>query len=187
MTIIAGQFKGRKILEPTDKKTRPLKDLVRESIFNILEHSKGQLPKLNNSYVLDLFSGTGSFGIECLSRGARKVIFFENYFNSIKILKKNIISLKLEKKTNILKKNAYDFNKTNLKIKQFDLVFLDPPFKDNKVFKLINEIKKSKFINDETLLILHRNKKYKENFDENIKILKEKSYGLSRIIFGKIN
>ena len=67
------------------------------------------------------------------------------------------------------------------------MVFLDPPFKDNKVFKLFNEIKKSKFINDETLLILHRNKKYKENFDENIKILKEKSYGLSRIIFGKIN
>ena len=95
MRIVGGYLKGRKILNTLDKSTRPLKDLVRESIFNILEHSKGQLPKLNNSYVLDLFSGTGSFGIECLSRGARKVIFFENYFNSIKILKKNIISLKL--------------------------------------------------------------------------------------------
>ena len=86
MRIIGGFFRGKKILGPIDRSTRPLKDLVRESIFNILEHSKNEFVKLNKANVLDLFSGTGSFGIECLSRGAEKVIFFENYYNSIKIL-----------------------------------------------------------------------------------------------------
>ena len=88
MRIIGGELKGKNILLPKDKYTRPLKDLVRESIFNIIEHSIRERVIINKSIILDLFSGTGSFGIECLSRGAKKVIFFENYKNSIKNLKK---------------------------------------------------------------------------------------------------
>ena len=79
MRIISGLYKGRKIFEPTDNLTRPLKDLVRESIFNILEHSSLSSKKIFKSNVLDLFSGSGSFGLECISRGALKVIFVENY------------------------------------------------------------------------------------------------------------
>ena len=78
MRIISGVFKGKKILEPKDIKTRPLKDLTKESIFNILNHSKKFSINLKESIVLDLFSGVGSFGIECLSRGAKNVIFVEN-------------------------------------------------------------------------------------------------------------
>ena len=88
MRIISGNLRGKKILSPLDKSTRPLKDMVRESIFNIIEHSKKESVAIKNANVLDLFSGTGSFGIECLSRGAKQVIFFENYKESIKILKK---------------------------------------------------------------------------------------------------
>ena len=94
MRVIGGNLKGKKLLIPLDKSTRPLKDMVRESIFNILDHSSKVSKNINNSNVLDLFSGTGSFGIECLSRGAQEVIFFENYSNSIKILKSNIFNLK---------------------------------------------------------------------------------------------
>ena len=75
MRIISGSFKGKKILEPKDKKTRPLKDLTKESIFNIIMHSNKFKINFANSYILDLFSGVGSFGIECLSRGVKKVIF----------------------------------------------------------------------------------------------------------------
>ena len=81
MRIIGGNLKGKKILNPKDKSTRPLKDLVRESIFNIIEHSKNEFVNLNGAKVLDLFSGTGSFGIECISRGAEKVIFFWKLLN----------------------------------------------------------------------------------------------------------
>ena len=77
MRIIGGNLRGKKILNTTDKSTRPLKDMVRESIFNVIEHSINEYVELKNAKVLDLFSGTGSFGIECLSRGAKKVIFFK--------------------------------------------------------------------------------------------------------------
>ena len=70
MRIIGGTHKGTKILESFDKNTRPLKDLVKESILNILEYSKDSRIELKNSLILDLFSGTGSFGLECISRGA---------------------------------------------------------------------------------------------------------------------
>ena len=79
MRIISGFFKGKKILEPKDSKTRPLKDLTKESIFNIIKHSNKFKINLVDSFVLDLFCGVGSFGLECLSRGVKKVVFIENY------------------------------------------------------------------------------------------------------------
>ena len=88
MRIISGSYKGKKILLPKDKLTRPLKDLTKESIFNILEHSKLFNIELENSNILDLFSGVGSFGLECLSRGAKNVTFLESYTGVLNILKK---------------------------------------------------------------------------------------------------
>ena len=69
MRIISGLFKGKKIIEPKDLKTRPLKDLTKESIFNIINHSNKFKVSMNNGLILDVFSGIGSFGIECISRG----------------------------------------------------------------------------------------------------------------------
>ena len=97
MRIISGNFKGKKILLPKDKLTRPLKDLTKESIFNILKHSKLLNVELENSNILDLFSGVGSFGLECLSRGAKNVTFLESYTEVLSVLKKNIDNLKSAK------------------------------------------------------------------------------------------
>ena len=77
MRIISGTFKGKKILQPQDKNTRPLKDLTKESIFNLIDHSKKFKINLKNSVVFDLFSGVGSFGLECLSREAKYVFFLK--------------------------------------------------------------------------------------------------------------
>ena len=87
MRIISGFLKGKKLLEPKDLKTRPLKDLTKESIFNILKHSNKFEINLDGANILDLFSGVGSFGIECLSRGAKNVVFVENYKEVLPILK----------------------------------------------------------------------------------------------------
>jgi len=105
MRIIGGNFKGKKILEPKDKETRPLKDLTKESIFNIINHSNKFSIDLEKSYVLDLFSGTGSFGLECLSRKAKHVCFVENYKGILPILKKNLSNLKTINNYSIIKKN----------------------------------------------------------------------------------
>ena len=96
MRVISGSLRGKKIFEPKDIKTRPLKDLTKESIFNIINHSNKFKVQLMGAHVLDLFSGVGSFGIECISRGASKVIFAENYVGVLPILRKNLMNIKFE-------------------------------------------------------------------------------------------
>ena len=95
MRIISGTFKGRKINYLKNTGTRPLKDAVKESIFNILKHSKLINITVLNSYILDLYSGTGSFGIECISRGAKEVTFVEKNVIAITLLKENLINLSI--------------------------------------------------------------------------------------------
>ena len=186
MRVIGGRLKGKKLLIPLDKSTRPLRDMVRESIFNILDHSSKVPKDINNSKVLDLFSGTGSFGIECLSRGAKEVIFFENYLNSIKVLKKNIFNLKLEHKTKVYETNAYNLKESNLNNEVFDVIFLDPPFKDKEINILIDQIKRLKIADINTIIIIHRNKKSEDNIPKFLNVLDEKNYGLSKILFSKL-
>ena len=101
MRIIGGNFKGKKILDPQDKTTRPLKDLTKESIFNVLIHSNKFSINIKKSIILDLFSGVGSFGLECLSRGAKYVTFVENYSGVLPILKKNLSNLFDNKDSNL--------------------------------------------------------------------------------------
>ena len=182
MRIISGKYRGKKILIPRDRFTRPLKDLVKESIFNILEHSNLFICKMNKAKILDLFSGTGSFGLECISRGASHVTFFENYFPAISILKKNISLLNCDHVSKIINRDVSI--KELKKLDKFDLIFLDPPFKYKKINKLIIDIKKQELIKKNGLIILHRHKNDKEILCEEFKIIRRKSYGISNIFFG---
>ena len=186
MRIISGELKGKKLSVPLDKSTRPLRDMVRESIFNILDHSNKLSTEIYNSKVLDLFSGTGSFGIECLSRGAAEVIFFENYHNSLKILKQNIFNLKLENRSTVFDCSAYNLKEINLEDRTFNIIFLDPPFKDGKIKSLIDQIKKLKVADENSLLLIHRNKKSEDNISQYLNVIVEKNYGLSKIFFCKL-
>ena len=124
MRVISGDLKGKKISLPDDKKTRPLRDLVKESIFNLIEHSNKFSLKLNNANILDLFSGTGSFGIECISRNAQKVTFVENYDLALKILKKNIKSFGIQDKSEIIEKNCFDLFESKKFLKKNLISFL---------------------------------------------------------------
>ena len=107
MRIIAGKLKGSTLHMPKGKYTRPLKDQTKEGIFNLLKHSKKISFQLEKSNILDLYSGTGSFGLECLSRQANKTGFIEKEEKAIKILEKNIKKLKLEKQTNIFSGDVF--------------------------------------------------------------------------------
>ena len=183
MRIISGKFKGKKILHPTDKNTRPLKDLTKESIFNIIKHSQKFSINLESSEILDLFSGTGSFGIECLSRGAKYVTFVENYERILPILKKNLDNLNSQKNYSIFEKNIFnDFNLINLK-KKFDIIFLDPPYKEKDLEKILINITEQKILKLNGTIIIHRHKKQKDVLPKTIKILEEKKYGISKILF----
>jgi len=183
MRIISGSFKGKKIFDPKDNKTRPLKDLAKESIFNIIEHSNKFNTNLIDSNILDLFSGVGSFGIECLSRGSKKVTFVENYSGVLPILKKNLSGLKLIKNYEILENDIYnDTVLLNLN-KKFDVIFLDPPFRDRNLNTLLLKLKSFEVLNKNGLIIIHRHKDENDDFSKNFKIIEEKQYGISKIYF----
>ena len=184
MRIIGGSFKGTKIFEAFDKNTRPLKDLVKESILNILEYSKDAKIDLNNSLVLDLFAGTGSFGLECISRGASNIVFYENYENVLKILKKNIVHLGCGNKTKVIDLNIFNKNAFHSLNNQFEIIFLDPPYKEKKIINLLKTIMELKLLKKNGIIIIHRHKKEKDDFPIKFSILLEKYYGISKIIFG---
>tara|TARA_Y100000768_G_C23863535_1_gene626893 strand:- start:239 stop:799 length:561 start_codon:yes stop_codon:yes gene_type:complete len=183
MRIISGLYKGKKILQPKDKETRPLKDLTKESIFNIINHSNKFKIDISNAVVLDLFSGVGSFGLECLSRGVNEVIFVENYSGVLPILKKNLINLKLINNYSIIEEDIFTDNFSFHLKKSFDIIFLDPPYKIKNISKLLNKIQKFKLLNKDGIIILHRHKDEEDELPLSFKILENKIYGISKIIF----
>ena len=182
MRIIGGIYRGKKITLPEDKKTRPLKDIVKESIFNLIEHSNKFKIEIKNSLVLDLFAGSGSFGLECISRGAKKLVFIENYSKILNILKRNINSINATKNTNIIEKNCFDYLLENNQFqKKFNLIFLDPPYKEERINVLIDKIKENEFLKDDGIIIVHRHKKNNLIISKKIDILDERIYGISKI------
>ena len=177
MRIIAGKLKGTTLHMPIDKNTRPLKDIARESIFNLLTHSNKILLRLEQSNVLDLYAGTGSFGLECLSRQANSVCFVEKRKDSLEILEKNIEKLKLKNKVKIFFEDVFEIiKKKNIFESKFDLIFCDPPFKDTNIEKLIELVFNKKLLSKNGIIILHRNKTTREKLPNCIEIVEERTY-----------
>ena len=186
MRIISGSNKGKKLIMPNDKTTRPLKDMAKESIFNILAHAKYINFHLKDSKVLDLFSGIGSFGLECISRGSKFVFFLENYSPVLEILRNNIANLKYENKSKVINIDAFKINKNTFKIDQkFQIIFCDPPYKEKKIEVLIKKIIEIDILDKDGIIIIHRKKGDLDNYPKKFKVIDKKSYGLSTFVFGK--
>ena len=125
MRIIAGQRRGHKIESPTDKKTRPTSDMVRESIFNLLG------AEVEGAVALDLFAGTGALGLEALSRGAVRAIFVDIDRELVSLIRRNTATLRYEDRASIFCADVYRF----MKMHQPDsdrptIVFIDPPYRE---------------------------------------------------------
>ena len=186
MRIISGLLKGKSLNFIKNLNTRPLKDIVKESIFNVLKHSNHINIDIENSNVIDLYSGVGSFGIECISRGANKVIFIEQDIGATNILNKNLKKLNILHKATVKNDKIENvFKKENFK--QFDILFLDPPFKDKKFTEILKVIKEKHICNKKHVVIIHREKKVEDYLKDSIDIVLAKNYGRSKIIFGTFN
>lgn len=125
MRIIAGKFRGKALLSPTDPGIRPTADRVREAVFNILASRLG--PDLSGRRALDLFAGTGAMGLEALSRGAAGVVFVETGAEARGLIRDHIEAFGAGGITKLLRRDATDLGPAG-NIKPFDLVFLDPPY-----------------------------------------------------------
>ncbi len=184
MRVIAGNFRGKKIKFINSLITRPLRDIVRENIFNLIRHGKNINVKIEKSNILDLYAGVGSFGIECISRGANKVVFVEKNQIAFSILKENITSLKLKDNVRLVPSDVNFFLEKNKHSFKFDIIFFDPPYKDNKFIDCIKILKDLDIINKNHLIIIHREKKANDSFKKLINVLFVKKYGRSQLIFG---
>lgn len=175
MRIIAGKYKKRNIKYIKNDYTRPTTDKVREAIFNIIS------PYIKNySTALDLFAGTGSFGLECLSRGFDTCYFIDNNKIAINIINENLKIL--NEKNGIVVKTDYIealryFNRKEIK---FDLVFLDPPYKFSKLDLILNNLIEFDLLNNDAIIILEHLKE-KEIINKNYELLKKNTYGIRTI------
>ena len=184
MRIISGIYRGKYIKFIKSDITRPLKDIVKENIFNILQHSKKINISVERSNVLDLYSGVGSFGLECISRGANNVTFIEKNKNAFDLINENLKSLSISNYAFLINKSIE--NSLNLiKREKYSIIFLDPPYKDNQYIKNLLLLKKNKNFEKDYLVIIHRENRSSENFNDLLDILIEKKYGRSKIYFGK--
>ena len=148
-----------------------------------INYSKISRVNLENSNILDLYSGIGSFGIECISRKAKMVSFVENSKEALLLLKKNVDELNITRKTKIFEQTVNQFIQKNNKEK-YDIIFLDPPFKDEKYLNEIQFLKDSDIYNSEHLIIFHRESKNDEQLNGIFKNLSFKNYGRSKLFFG---
>ena len=128
MRIVGGSLRGRRIIAPAGRGTRPTSDQRRESVFNILEHAEWA-PPLAGAVVADVFAGSGALGLEAISRGAAYCLFVEQDAGARAASRENIEAMGLFGSTRVFRRDA-----TRLKVPpsnlrgRFDLVFLDPPY-----------------------------------------------------------
>ena len=159
-----------------------MKDSVKENIFNILEHSNVIKVKISNSNILDLYSGIGSFGIECISREAGKVTFVENDQQAINILRANLKNLSFLKRVKIINDTISNF----LTLKQeekYNIFFFDPPFADKEYINYLKLLKIKGIYYKNHIVIIHRDKRSNDILNDCLKLKFEKIYGRSKIIF----
>ncbi len=127
MRVIAGQFRGRTLSAPPGTDTRPITDRVKETLFNILGHRYAMPGEIPDVAVLDVFAGTGSLGIEALSRGARRAIFVERDRRALRALRDNLRQLGLEQRTSVSTDNAWTLRPPPCD-PGYGLIFADPPY-----------------------------------------------------------
>jgi len=176
-----GTAKGHKLKSLDGMATRPTADKIKESLFNIL------LPIISDTYVLDLFAGTGSIGIEALSRGAEFAVFIDKNPSAVKIIRENLIHTKLQDKSKIYNadykkyiNNIYDGERA------FDIIFIDPPYNKGLIIPAMQLIGEKKLLSPDGLIVVEHGKE--ENIPEQIgdfKAIRKQDYGRTIITFYK--
>ena len=173
LRIISGKYKGKKIKTCGLSTTRETTDRTKETIFNLI----GQY--FDGGIALDLFAGSGSLGLEAISRGIRVCIFGDNNPKAIKTIEENVLSLKLEKVEYKIIKNDYELVLKELiayKI-NLDLVFLDPPYYDIDLNKLLSIIDNYPYFNKKAMIIVEHAKEYLLPDMPNFSIFKSRAIG----------
>lgn len=181
MRITSGKLKNRVILSREGKDTRPTLERIKESIFSII------YDKIDNAVFLDLYSGTGNMSFEALSRGASRAIMIEKNTQALKVIIDNVTRLGLEKMCRAYKNDvlrAIEILKN--KNEKFDIVFMDPPYKEQLTQATLEKLSKFDILNDDGIIICEHGK-YEKFENEIFGFIKydEREYNTKIITFFK--
>ena len=177
MRVIAGHHRSRKLEMVNDVKTRETKDRVKESIFNMI----GPYHEMN--LVLDLFAGSGSLGIEALSRGAKTCLFVDRFPKAVETIRKNLKNLSLESQASLYLEDALVFLE---KLRDpFDLIFLDPPYHQVDVSKILNLIHKQSILSEHGLIVVLMDQSEDLVVGEDLQVIKENIITRTKVVFLK--
>jgi len=177
MRVISGKHKGKKLVSSTDNSIRPTTNKIKEYIFNILQDF------CHDRNVVDIFCGSGSLGIESLSRDSKHVVFVDSSNNSISVLKNNLKQIKPESyQFKIIHSDAIKFS--NQYTGEFDLILMDPPFHYPPLNELIVSIFNNKVLHEDGILVVEHEISNPVNSDIDLfEIIKQKKIGRSLISF----
>ena len=180
--IIGGDFRGRSIKVP-DAETRPTSSRVREAIFSSVEHAVSGLDDLR---VLDLFSGSGAFGIESISRGAAEAVLIEKDLRTADTLHSNVANFGI-KNARVVIADAFNDVAQKSGRGSFDVVFIDPPysFEDEQVNTLIGHLAKNDWLNEYAVIVVERGSRSQVIWPESVEELRKKVYGDTTIWYGQ--
>ncbi|MCI6737249.1 MAG: 16S rRNA (guanine(966)-N(2))-methyltransferase RsmD [Intestinibacter sp.] len=182
MRVISGKARGLKLNTPKNQDVRPTTDRVKESLFNIINFD------IMDSNVLDLFAGTGSLGIECLSRGANKCVFVDKSKESMSIVKSNIKKARVENESITMN---IDFKSAILSLgnkgEKFNIIFMDPPYYKNMFEDALSMVDQNNLLEEDGVIVVEHDTK--DSFPENIGRLyksRDKKYGKTTLTFYKM-
>ncbi|GAN00058.1 16S rRNA (guanine(966)-N(2))-methyltransferase [alpha proteobacterium U9-1i] len=182
MRIVGGQHKGRSLVAPQGRDTRPTADRARESIFNVLAHADWS-PGLDGRRVLDLFAGSGALGFEALSRGAAFALFVETDAAARGAIRDNIEALGLFGATRIHRRDATDLGAKPAGLSDpFDLIFLDPPYHKGLGERALAKLGEGGWITSDAIAV------FECAADEapaapGFETLDERTYGAAKVLF----
>lgn len=180
MRVIAGKAKGCPLIAPDGMNTRPITGKIKEALF-----SSWQLQIVGANF-LDLFAGSGSMGIEAISRGAEKAVFVEKDRRTVDVIKKNLKSCKFTDGYTVYKDDVFHrIESLKTADERFDIIYLDPPFTVDEIFIAVMEALSDGQLLTENGIVVIRTKKEKEMPDEigKLKKYKFKTYGISGVHF----
>ena len=181
MRIISGRLKNRRLILPPASHTRPTMDRTREAVFSILNSQHDF--SFSGSLILDVFAGSGAYGLESLSRGAKHAFFIENQPQVSAVLEENIANLGTHSVSTLMRCHALKAQSTTIPM---NLVFMDPPYGQDLVLPALNHLRANGWIGKKTLILVETEKGHNpfEAVAEQWHVRLNRTYGKNNIFLG---
>lgn len=177
MRVISGSAKGKRLKAPSGLNTRPITDMIKEALFNVLGS------RVPGAKLLDLFAGSGSVGIEALSRGARSVVFVDNSNDAVKVVTENLNNCNFSNVYQVIRSDVFKaLGLLKRHDDKFDLIYIDPPFTNEKIFhEIMAALDKTDILEPEGIVIIRTPRRKEMPMYNNLHKYRLNHYGESSL------